>query len=77
MFILLLLILFILFILLFIFDTPTAKLADFLTLASTDACRQCSSPGRRQVNYSKTLKFLLVKLFFVLATAQEAIQNST
>ena len=25
--------------LLFIFDTPTAKLADFLTLASTDACR--------------------------------------
>ena len=37
MFILLLFI-FILFIL-FIFDTPTAKLADFLMLASTDACR--------------------------------------
>ena len=37
LFILLLLLLLLL--LLFIFDTPTAKLADFLTLASTDACR--------------------------------------
>ena len=45
-----------LFLLLFIIDEPTAKLASFLTLSSTDTCRNCCwSPGHGRVNYSKIL----------------------
>ena len=69
---------FILFILLlFIIDEPTAKLATFLTLSSTDTCRKCWSPGRRRVNYSKILSSSQLKLLFVLSTAREAIQHPT
>ena len=52
----------------------TAKLATFLKLSSTDACRKCWSPGRRRVNYSKILSSIWLKLLFVLHTAREAIQ---
>ena len=66
---------FILFILLlFIIDEPTAKLATFLMLSSTDASRKCWSPGRRPVNYSKILSSSQLKLLLALSMAREAIQ---
>ena len=66
---------FILFILLLlIIDEPTAKLATFLMLSSTDACRKCWSSGRRRVNYSKILSSSQLKLLLALSTVREAIQ---
>ena len=40
-----------------IIDEPTAKLATFLMLSSTDACRKCWSPGRRRVLQSVKAAF--------------------